>query len=481
MGAFFLLAVFGLAIVIGIRNGKGPLCVLCSGLSLKDLWSWQGTVSRKKYCHIGVLLFALKYNIDRFIVLRFFQKYFTVLDYYKTLGGIEITEEKLPIIYTLVLWSIPFLWTGVVLTIRRLRDCQLPLPLLAFFFLPFVNLLFFAILCLLPSKGSETNTESVNFLNALIPRSQFGSAAMALAITLGLALPIGILSVSFLKGYSAGLFLGLPFLMGLLASVLNGFHEKQSLASCIGISWTATLLLACLLFFLAIEGLICIIMALPIGGGLAALGAVLGYALQAQKNPAPVLQCFAGILPLLLIVDSFSPSAVDVAPVHTSVLIKAPPKRVWKHVVSFSTLPPPQDPLFLLGIAYPIHAEISGHGEGAIRKCVFSTGAFIEPITTWDEPRLLQFSVIGQPPPMSELSIYRNVAAAHIEGYFGSKRGQFLLKEQADGSTLLEGTTWYAHRVWPQWYWRLWSDFIVHRIHTRVLNHIKQLAEPQIT
>jgi hypothetical protein len=26
-------------------------------------------------------------------------------------------------------------------------------------------------------------------------------------------------------------------------------------------------------------------------------------------------------------------------------------------------------------------------------------------------------------------------------------------------------------------YWRLWSDYIIHRVHTRVLEHIKMEAE----
>ena len=39
------------------------------------------------------------------------------------------------------------------------------------------------------------------------------------------------------------------------------------------------------------------------------------------------------------------------------------------------------------------------------------------------------------------------------------------------------GTTWYTNRMWPAPYWHLWSDYIIHRIHGRVLTHIQQLAE----
>lgn len=31
--------------------------------------------------------------------------------------------------------------------------------------------------------------------------------------------------------------------------------------------------------------------------------------------------------------------------------------------------------------------------------------------------------------------------------------------------------------MWPAEYWQLWSDAIIHRIHLRVLTHIKRLAE----
>jgi hypothetical protein len=31
--------------------------------------------------------------------------------------------------------------------------------------------------------------------------------------------------------------------------------------------------------------------------------------------------------------------------------------------------------------------------------------------------------------------------------------------------------------MWPSAYWQLWSDAIIHRIHLRVLRHIKSLAE----
>lgn len=136
----------------------------------------------------------------------------------------------------------------------------------------------------------------------------------------------------------------------------------------------------------------------------------------------------------------------------------------------------PTDLLFKAGIAYPINAKINGTGVGAIRHCNFSTGSFVEPITKWDEPNLLQFDVAEQPATMKELSFY-NSQPDHLHGYFISKHGQFKLIKLTDKKTLLEGTTWYYNKIRPEVYWDLWSDYIIHKIHERVLNHIKVDAE----
>jgi hypothetical protein len=169
--------------------------------------------------------------------------------------------------------------------------------------------------------------------------------------------------------------------------------------------------------------------------------------------------------------------------VTSAVEVAAPRELVWCHVIAFGELPPPRELLFRAGIAYPKHATISGSGVGAVRHCVFSTGAFVEPITVWDEPAHLAFDVREQPDPLRELSPYRDIRTPHLEGYFRSVRGEFRLIDAGAGRTVLQGTTWYEQRIEPQFYWRYWTDLLIHRIHLRVLEHIKHEAEhaPPIT
>jgi hypothetical protein len=163
--------------------------------------------------------------------------------------------------------------------------------------------------------------------------------------------------------------------------------------------------------------------------------------------------------------------------VHSYLDINASPETVWKQVIAFTEIPPPTEWLFRAGIAYPIRAEMIGSGPGAERHCIFSTGAFVEPIQVWDEPRQLKFSVTSNPPAMQEWTPYRHIEPPHLRGFLASEGGQFFLTPLPDGGTRLEGTTWYQHGLWPAAYWHVWSDVIIHRIHMRVLRHIRDEAE----
>jgi hypothetical protein len=78
---------------------------------------------------------------------------------------------------------------------------------------------------------------------------------------------------------------------------------------------------------------------------------------------------------------------------------------------------------------------------------------------------------------MKELSPYESIYAPHLESGLRSRAGEFRLIALPGGRTRLEGSTWYRLGIHPDAYWRVYSDAIIHRIHLRVLEHIKRLAE----
>ena len=455
---------------------------------LSDLWRWDGELSRGTFLFWGVLLAAIKFNLDRVITSLWFHQTFSIFGWETWrfyLWQSPLEEFERPYFMTLLAVSLPFLWVGTVLTLRRLRSLGWKPGWVLLFFVPMVKLVFFAVLCVLPSRGEpspcEHQTGLANRFGALVPRGKWGSAFVAILLTAPLMVLAAWGGIAVFHDYGWAIFVGLPFGMGFFAALIDGFHEQRGLLRCLAVANCTVLLVAAGLVLFAVEGVICLIMAAPLACVVASVGGVLGYAVQRAfhfQAESPKLFCsLLVLLPLAMGLEHALPPPLPLLAVKSSVIINAPPEKVWRNVVSFSELPPPKEMIFKLGVAYPIRAEINGCGVGAVRHCNFSTGPFVEPIEVWDEPRLLKFSVTQNPEPLQEWTPYHEIHPAHLNGYLESQAGQFRLVPLEGGRTLLEGTTWYHHHLWPADYWQFWSDSVIHTIHLRVLNHVKQLSE----
>ena len=280
--------------------------------------------------------------------------------------------------------------------------------------------------------------------------------------------------------YGWSLFIILPLLVSAFSSFLSCQKPGRSFASAYGISCLAAGLLGILLLVVAIDGLICLLMALPLTVVLCLPGTALGRYLAgcdfARKSRA-ALPCLAILcFPALAKFEATTLEPLQTRSVTTAVFIQAPPERVWQSVVAFPPITAPVNGIFRLGFAYPLSARIDGSGVGATRYCTFSTGSFVEPITHWSPPSHLAFDVAACPVPMQEFSPYRDLHAPHLDHYLIARHGEFRIRSVA-GGTVLEGTTWYSDAIAPQWYWGPISDFVIHQIHQRVLDHIKHEAE----
>jgi len=457
-------------------------------LHLSDLWRWDGTVDRGVYLTIGLTGFAVKHNLDRLVATYVFHQRWSLFNYWmpptRAVHVTSLPQSEARFLASMLIMAVPFIFTGVVLTLRRLRGAGLPLWLVALFFAPVVNLAFFAVLSVLPSREEappDVAGERKSIFARMIPESTLGSAMMAVVATLLVGTAATLLAVRGFGQYGWGLFVALPFCLGLAAVLVYGYHSPRNLLSCLTVAAAATGLLAMMLLALAIEGAICLAMAAPIALALALLGGWVGYLIQRRpsiRRDAPALMmALLTLLPLLMGVESVGPGEQFPFEVKTSIEIDASPETVWQRLVSFPAIAVPGDTLFQLGIAYPIESTIRDHRIGGVRECLFSTGTFLESIDAWQEGRLLAFSVRSGPPPLRELSPYGAIHTPHLDGYFLPESARFDLIPLPGGRTRLEGTSRYRMRIWPGEYWRLWSDAIIHRVHLRVFRHIEELSE----
>ncbi len=224
-------------------------------------------LDRWPYFWWGCATMAIKYNLDRAIAWFGFNRTWYFWNYIKPHGyaGIDAVPPNDQTFYVvLLLTSLPFLIFGIVLTIRRLRSARLPLALCLLFFVPVINPLFFVILCLLPAgQAASPEPEKSSFLSWL-PTSTVGSALASMVIV-GLAgMGLAYFSTEAFRNYGWGLFVALPFAMGLVSVLIYAGSEKRTFGGCMLVAILPILFCGLCLFVVAAEGAICLVMAAPI-------------------------------------------------------------------------------------------------------------------------------------------------------------------------------------------------------------------------
>jgi hypothetical protein len=464
-----------------------------------DLWRLDGTVDRWPYFVLGVSLTFFKMGLDYLVATRLFGRDWTPFEYAvpnQVSGLLSMPPEARFFYRMMLLVALPFLACGVALTVRRLRSAGIPRYAVLLFFAPMpINLIFYLVLSVLPPRPIERQATGIfdadwdsappaskgGMLDRTIPKTRTGAAITAILLPLPFAVAFTALSVNVLKNYGWGVFVGIPFAMPMISVIIYGYRQPRRFAECLGLGMLWLLVAYGVLLLFAYEGIICLIMALPLAVPVVLLGSAVGYLIQARPlssgDASRLVAVALLIMPALIGAESVTQSNAPHFAVRTTLEIDATPNEVWPHVIQFEPLPPPSDWIFHTGLAYPVRAEIRGEGVGAVRSCEFSTGAFIEPIEVWDEPRLLRFAVTRNPPPMREWNPVADIHPPHLGHFLIADRGEFRLTHLPSGRTRLAGTTWYRHNMWPAAYWKLWTDLIIHRIHRSVLEHIRRSAE----
>ena len=410
--------------------------------SWKWLFTWDGRVPRASYFLAGTILTVLKYAID-FAVAAHFGETWRFRNYFFPSVDVSlfVLGNRQPMLYA-ILWAIaiPFFWVGIALTLRRLRDAGCRTGWIFLFFVPMANLLLFLWLTFTPSSAKPITEEIATNELRRIGKREMGngkigkprSAVFGVAIAVALGFALALLGSQVLVLYGWGLFLGVPFLTGFVASWFLNAKTTHSLLKTITVSAVTPLLIGLALLSLGREGLICLVMAVPLALPFSIAGGLVARSILQRRSSIAAPPTFAAcvvILPLMMLAEHAARFEPAVNKVTTSITIDAPASVVWKSVVSFPPLAPPEEWLFRAGIAYPASGRIVGSGSGAVRYCHFSTGDFVEPITMWDENRLLAFDVSAQPPAMQELSPWK-ITPPHLEhNYMRSRHGQFRRQE----------------------------------------------------
>lgn len=318
-------------------------------LRIFDLIRWDGQIGRGPFLLWAAVLFALKYNLDRLLLKLAFDRDWSLFSYFdRPMPWIEgPSPARNPVEFAALLAaSVPFLWAGVMLCCKRLRSAQLPLWLAVLFVAPILKWFLFIALALVPERGEreaeKPATDGGRREWAWLPKSVFGSAALAVGAGVLLALGAVALGTKVLRDYGWGLFAGVPFAMGFLAAIIHGARERRNIGQSVTVAFVAVALAGGALLALAFEGVICLLMASPLALALAAVGALVGHVVQSSRwrRTPPQLFCVPMLaVPLMLGTETLRPGPPPLLKVVSAIEVDAPPEEVWRNVVAFADLP----------------------------------------------------------------------------------------------------------------------------------------------
>jgi uncharacterized membrane protein YhaH (DUF805 family) len=394
---------------------------------------------------------AFKYLVECIAVSAMSGQFYTPLDFVNPLmSAREKFAAGAPEWFGMawVLWSLPFLWIAVGMSVRRAMDAGISPWQGLWVLVPFANLIAMVTLAVFPSAPTtiarNITAQETDKQDSLEPSYTATAVTAALGgIAAGALYACGLVAISVyvFHDYGAALFFGTPFITGMVTGFLLNLRSSRSYVVTMGVAACALLFAGIAMLLFALEGAICIMMAAPIVLPLGIAGAPIGKFLADGRRGFQ--RGLAGALvavPLFSMVESHFPKSRDFV-VTSQIDIAAPPEVVWQNVIDFPKISESPEWYFRLGIACPSEARITGEGVGAERECIFTTGKFVEPITAWDAPRRLAFDVREQPAPMFELTPYRDIHPPHLDGAFRSTHGEFDLEQLPNGCTRLIGRT----------------------------------------
>jgi uncharacterized membrane protein YhaH (DUF805 family) len=370
-------------------------------------------------------------------------------------------------------------WALAALAFRRAKDANVSEWIATLAMVPGAQIPIVAGLCVLPSR---VPVEAPGDVPQETSDSDSGWPSATLGVLAGMGLTLFAVAVSALGFgvYGYGIFVASPFLVGMttadLANRTHDFTEGRTMRLVSG----ATLLSGIGLVLFALEGLVCLILASPLGILVAIVGGVFGRAIAlARKRPARQALSGFALLPIVFALESVLPPSTSFDTLQT-ISVDAPPDAVWKSILRMDRMDEPTALPFRLGMAYPLRGEVLGEGVGAVRHGEFSTGTAIERVTEWVPNRMLAFVVVNDVPALRELSPYEHVHAPHVVGYFRTTLTSFELQPRPDGGTEIVERTSHELRLDPALYWLPMARWIVDANNARVLAHIKRQAERSV-
>jgi hypothetical protein len=289
----------------------------------------------------------------------------------------------------------------------------------------------------------------------------------------------------FFSVMSIGFIFFMPFALGCIAVFIAEIKQPQRVRTWIWLPWLP--LLASLLGTLItlLEGVICIVMFLPVGIPLASIGGVLGGLaaryLRSRRAQGLAMAC---IVVLPFVTGPWEQKVfyrLEARQVENVVDIQAPVAVVWQNIERVRAIGSEELPsswAHAIGFPDPIEATLSHEGVGGVRNATFAGNlAFIETIDVWEPGRRLGFTIAAETDKIPPTTLDEHVRIGGA--YFDVLRGEYRLESLPGGATRLHLSSRQRLSTDFNWYAHLWTDAVMSDLQKRILYVVEQRCEKQ--
>jgi len=261
-----------------------------------------------------------------------------------------------------------------------------------------------------------------------------------------------------LANYGWILFILLPFSLGVAIGAMP--FKKWAI---IGMVFTVLAFLI-FLYLNALEGMICVVMSIPVIIPLVILGiwankALIAYGVFKPTNDLKVL-----ILPLVIVLfgmpieKQISSGEVKIIEVKTEKIYAYTPEQVYDAIKSVDTLVAEKPFLMKFDLPIPEKCILEKEKVGGIRTCYFSGGKIIEKITELERGKVLRMDVID----------YQLTGRT----WLGFKEAIYYFDKVGKNHCKLTRITTYTSVLNPRFYWEPLEKLGIRQEHDYVFDNL---------
>lgn len=283
---------------------------------------------------------------------------------------------------------------------------------------------------------------------------------------------------------STAFIFGVPVALGFVTIWFGDPQNRVRWWRCIVLPWTAGLV--CLLCALALvwEGIICVIIWLPLVLILSSVGGLVAGICHRIFKSRRDRNCCVAVVALLPFVaaplEQLRSASSEIRTVNTSIKIRASPQIVWNQIKTVPLIGEQEHSFsvsHLLGFPRPLEAKLVGEGVGAVRFATFERGVlFVETITEWDETRRLSFSIRAEHIPPTTFDEHVTIGGK----FFDILTGAYSIEADGQGGVILRLASNQRLSTRFNFYSHLWTEYLMADLQNYILQIIKRRCEKEL-